>query len=108
MYQRMTLGVMKDKATGEYTKDVVEYIKRVSDGAIFPCVPENKDYQRYLTDLKAKVVVTDFDYAAEELRQAEAEAQTTAEEEKEALITAKSREMAEAALIAEGKLTAEK
>ena len=105
MYQRMTLGVMKDKATGEYTKDVVEYIKRTSDGAIFPCVPENKDYQRYLTDLKAKVVVTDYDYAAEELRQAEAEAQTNAEQGKEALITAKIREIAEEELIKEGLIT---
>jgi hypothetical protein len=94
---------MKNEA-GEYIKGDVEYIMRISDKAMIPCVPENKDYQQYLKDIEAKATVTDFDYDAEELRQATAQAAKAAEQEREALIQAKMREMAEAELIAEGKL----
>ena len=105
MYQRMTQGVMIDKTTGEYITSDIEYIKRTSDGAIFPCVEENPDYQQYIKDVEAKATVTDFDYGAEEQRQAIESAQATAAQEKEALIQAKMLEMAVAELVAEGKLT---
>jgi len=103
----MTRGVMKNEDTGEYIKGDVEYIMRISDKAMIPCVPENKDYQQYLKDVEAKVAVTDFDYEAEEQRQAAESAIALAEAEREALIQAKMWEMAEAELIAEGKLVAE-
>ena len=103
MYKRMTRGVMKNEA-GEYVKGDIEYIKRTSDKAMIPCVEENPDYQQYLRDIKAKATVTDFDYEAEEQRQAIESAQAIAAQETEALIQAKIREMAEAELIAEGKL----
>ena len=107
MYQRMTRGIMKNEA-GEYIKDDVGYVMRTSDKAVFPCVDENPDYQQYLKDIEAKATVTDFDYEAEEQRQVAESAQATAERGREALIQAKVWEMAEAALIAEGKLVAEK
>jgi hypothetical protein len=103
MYRRMTQGIMKNEA-GEYVKDDVDYIMRTSDKAMIPCVEENPDYQQYLNDLKAKATVTDFDYEAEEQRQAVESAQATAEQEREALIQAKIREMAIVELTKEGKI----
>jgi hypothetical protein len=99
----MTRGVMKNEA-GEYVKGDIEYIMRTSDNAMIPCVEENPDYQQYLKDIEAKAPVTDFDYEAEEQRQTVESAKATEAREREALIQAKIREMAEAALISEGKL----
>jgi hypothetical protein len=99
----MTRGITKNEA-GEYVKGDVEYIMRTSDKALIPCVEENPDYQQYLKDIEEKVTVTDFDYEAEEQRQAVESAQATAAQEKEVLIQAKMREMAEAELTKEGKI----
>ena len=68
----MKLGVMKDEQ-GNRIKEDVEYVMRDSDKALIPCVEGNLDYQQYLKDVKDGAEVTDFDYEAEDLRQAEAE-----------------------------------
>jgi hypothetical protein len=95
-YFRMKLGVMKDKETGERIKEDVEYIQREEDKALIPCVEGNADYQAYLDDTEK--VVEDYDYEAEEARQAAAEAAKAGEPTEEE-IQAELREMAKQNII---------
>jgi hypothetical protein len=67
-YYRMTQGIMVDE-NGERIKGA-EYIMRESDKALIPMTKANPDYLKYLAD-KDKAV-GDFDYEAEDLRQAKA------------------------------------
>jgi hypothetical protein len=83
MYKRMTQGIGLD--------DGVEYIQRESDLALIPCVLGNADYQAYLDDTEK--VVEDYDYQAEEARQAQAEL-AKKDEPTEAEIQAELRAMA--------------
>jgi len=48
------------------------YIKRQSDLALIPTTLENPDYVQYLSDVENGASVTNFDYEAEEQRQADA------------------------------------
>ena len=96
-YFRMKSGIMRDKAGQLYkpfieTKDgeeiiktEIEYIMRDEDKALIPCNEANADYVAFLND-KDKVV-EDFDYEAENARQANAskEKPLTLEERIEAL-----------------------
>jgi len=69
-YYRMTQGIMVNKETGERIKEGVEYIQRESDKALIPMTKANPDYLKYLADRNK--AVGDFDYEAEDLRQAKA------------------------------------
>jgi hypothetical protein len=101
-YYTMKLGIMKTdtgyekskvshEVEGQTVETEIEYIMRDSDNALIPCVLGNADYQAYLDDTEK--VVEDFDYAAEEARQAAAEA-AKAGEPTEAEIQAELRAMA--------------
>jgi hypothetical protein len=105
-YFRMKLGIMKTetgykkpKVSHEVEEQTIEteieYIMRDSDKALIPCVLGNADYQAYLYDTEK--VVEDYDYEAEEARQAAAEAAKAGEPTEEE-IQIKIRELAIQAL----------
>jgi len=47
------------------------YIQRQSDLALIPATLDNADYVQYLSDVENGAIVTNFDYEAEEQRQAD-------------------------------------
>lgn len=109
----MKSGIMKDeqgnmskpkvsqKIEGQVVETEIEYIMRDTDKALIPCVLGNADYQEYLNDTEK--VVEDFDYEAEETRQATEGAIATAAREREEEIQAEMRKMAEERILAKGK-----
>jgi hypothetical protein len=80
----------------------VDYIMREEDKALIPCTEENPDYRAYLADKDKEI--EDFDYAAEAQRQATASAAEAIKTQKEELIQAKIRELAQKELQKEGKI----
>jgi hypothetical protein len=105
-YYTMKLGIMKTETgyekskvshevEGQVVETEIEYIMRDSDKALIPCVLGNADYQAYLDDTEK--VVEDYDYEAEEARQA-AEAAKVGEPTEEE-IQAELREMAKQNII---------
>jgi len=102
----MTLGVMKDKETGEWVSGI-GYIKRDSDSAIIPMTKDNSDYLQYLEDVKAGAEVTDYDYEAEDARQVAAGIETKAASDREELIQERIRKIAVNELVSEGKIEIE-
>jgi predicted nucleotide-binding protein (sugar kinase/HSP70/actin superfamily) len=106
-YYTMKLGIMKTEigyekpkvsheVEGQVVETEIEYIMRDSDKALIPCVLGNADYQAYLDDTEK--VVEDYDYEAEEARQAAAEA-LKKDEPTEEEIQAELREMAKQNII---------
>ena len=105
-YYRMHLGIMRNEETGERYKPtlkvgekeeekeiLIDYIMRDEDKALIPCNEANADYIAFLAD-KDKVV-EDFDYAKEEARQVKAAEEKEEADDKEAIIQAELRAMAE-------------
>ena len=79
-------------------------IKRLSDLAVIPPIADNPDYVKFLSDRDLGVEVLPYDYAAENLRQQEAQVLFAANKVKEDLIQEKIRAQAIEALKIEGKL----
>ena len=70
-YKIMHKGIMRDDEDN-YINDNIRYIQRQSDLALIPMTKENPDYLKYLDDVRNEAEISDFDYEAEDLRQAQA------------------------------------
>jgi len=66
-----------------YTRlnDSFGHIKRISDGAVFCQNSDNKDYLKYLQDVHAGALVSDFDWVAYNAKKASESAATQQKQE---------------------------
>ena len=106
MYKRLNDEVIETEIDGKTVTRTLGYIKRDSDKALIPMTDGNADYLQYLKDVKAGAEITDYDYEAEDARQAAAEIVTEAASEREELIQERIRDIAVNELVTEGKIQA--